>query len=75
MFSICSYIQNLILNLIETLKISIYSSEHTKRTKSYFHFSHFSGTNIFLNLDIHSNQRFMLIFIVLLILLRATQPN
>ena len=41
---ICSYIQNLILNLIETLKTSIYSTKHTQNTKLHFWNSHFFRT-------------------------------
>ena len=43
MFKICSYLQKMTLNLIETLKISIYNPKHTKNTKRhlYFFYQHF----------------------------------
>ena len=58
------------MNLIETLKTSIYRPKHTKNTKIHviFHFK----KHIFKKFKC---QRFMLFSIALFILLRATHPN
>ena len=55
------------LNLVETLNTSIYDPKHTKNTKIHL--------NFFKSFKFKKNQRFMLIFMALFILLRATQPN
>ena len=72
LFPICSYIQKITLNLIETLKTSIYNRTHTQNMKIHFHFL---GKAYFQILDVQTNQHVMRIFIISLILLRAAQPN
>ena len=74
---ICSYIQKVTLNPIETLKTSIYSPKHTQNTNIYviFHFLEIEFSKEINKIKLKTNQRFMLIFIELLIVLRATQPN
>ena len=65
------------LDLIETLKTSLYNTKHTNNTKMYFIFveKKTHGNPYFQNIYITKNQRGMLIFMALLKLLRATQPN
>ena len=67
-FWICSYIENLTQNLIETFKTSIYSTKHTNNTKLHFRHSHicFAKMHILQKLDVQKHQRFVLICMVLL---------
>ena len=61
-FWICSYIQKMILNLIESLKITIYSTQHTQNTQIHFQKSNFIQTfSIFKKTKKHSNHRVPLI--------------
>ena len=67
--------QKITRNLIETVKTSIYDPKHTQHTKIQFHlFNTFENTS-FQQLDFQTNQRFMLYSMVLLIFVRAAQPN
>ena len=59
------------LNLIETLKISIYNPKHEI---TYNFVKNKLKKNIIYNF-FYKNQRFMLTYMALFILLRATQPN
>ena len=64
------------LNLIETLKTSIYSPIHTQNTKLHVIFEiPNSKETCFQKTQLQNNQRFVLIFKALFLLLRATQPN
>ena len=62
-FRICSYIQKMTLNLIQTLKTSIYNQKHTKNTKIHFQksitSSFFSFQKSILKKTINSKIRFV----------------
>ena len=62
------------LNLIETLKTSLYNPKHPKTTKIHLQFfeTYKMIENIFFKrIDVQTNHRFMLSFIALFIMLRA----
>ena len=62
---ICSYIQKMILDLIETFKIKVYNTKHTQNTMIYFLKYNFFKNPYFPKLDIHFDQRFPLNFMAL----------
>ena len=59
-------ISTITLNLIETFKLTfemtVYNTKHTNNTKTHFQHSDFLNNPHFRKLDIHSNQRFPLVF-------------
>ena len=78
-FKICSYIQKMTLEIIETLKTSIHNPKHTKNMKQHFMFSQIFKkfkNPYFQKLEVQNNQRFRLsLGRYSQCMQRATQPN
>ena len=65
----------MMLDLIETLKMSVYNPKNIKNSKKNSTQNKKITNSIFFNNKQFKNQRFMLIIMALFIFLRATQPN